>query len=221
MRILIVDDDPISAAFLQEWLRLRGCEIILGGRLSELEGLAPLAPDWLILDRHLPDGDGLAWVQQQAAAGELPCQVLLLSGDAPTAELPVKVTALQKPVDPDQLWARLGGASVLPELDDAVALRALNGQASVIHSIRAMFRQELAKSDWRLELADPARALSQLPAVHRLHGAAAMVGALQLSAIAQSVESLLRRGELPSAELLTALDQSINRLLPRLPLRPN
>lgn len=220
MRILIVDDDPISAAFLQEWLRLRGCEITLAGRISELERLAASAFDWLILDRHLPDGDGLAWVRQQATAGELPCRVLLLSGDAPASGLPAKAQALQKPVDPDQLWACLGGADALPELDDAVALRALNGQASVINSIRAMFRQELVKSDWRLELADPARALNQLPAVHRLRGAAAMVGALQLSAIAQAVESELRRGDLPGADLLTALDQAINRLLPRLPLRP-
>lgn len=216
MRVLIVDDDPISAAFLVEWLTLRGCAAESAVSLSALNELLSDHPDWLILDRHLPDGDGLNWLLQ--SHHQLSVQTLLLSGDDLSDRLPAGVQSLRKPVDPSQLWACMNGTA-LAELDDMAALRALNGRAEVIDTIRAMFRLELLNGEWRRELSDPARAARHLPAVHRLSGAAAMTGALKLAAVARSIETRLRRGETPDESLTQALETAVNQILPRLPER--
>lgn len=214
MRVLIIDDDPISAAFLVEWLTRRGCAVASAASLSELNELLSDHPDWLILDRHLPDGDGLNWLHH--AHHQLSAQTLLLSGDDLGDRLPAGVQSLRKPVDPTQLWACMSGTA-LAELDDEVALRALNGRSEVIDTIRAMFRLELLNAEWRCELSDPARAALHLPAVHRLSGAAAMTGALKLAAVARSIETQLRRGEAPGKPLTQALETAITQILPRLP----
>lgn len=79
MRLLIIEDDRTIAENLFEYLESRGhrCDwadgIGLARRLLEAEPF-----DALVLDRNLPDGDGLSLVRRLRAAGN-PVPVLVLT----------------------------------------------------------------------------------------------------------------------------------------------
>jgi DNA-binding NarL/FixJ family response regulator len=80
--VLIVDDDPGFRAALAELLADRGYRIV-GEAASVNEGAAlaaALAPDAVVCDVHLPDGDGASLAAQLAAGAKRP-RVLLISSD--------------------------------------------------------------------------------------------------------------------------------------------
>ena len=58
--LLAVEDEPRNAALLQAILGRAGYRLELAGDLAQArELLATVTPDLVLLDRHLPDGDGL------------------------------------------------------------------------------------------------------------------------------------------------------------------
>ena len=58
--LLAVEDEPRNAALLQAILGRAGYELHVAGDLaSAREWLASATPALVLLDRHLPDGDGL------------------------------------------------------------------------------------------------------------------------------------------------------------------
>ena len=58
--LLAVEDEPRNAALLQAILGRAGYELHVAGDLGEArEWLADATPALVLLDRHLPDGDGL------------------------------------------------------------------------------------------------------------------------------------------------------------------
>jgi CheY-like chemotaxis protein len=58
--LLAVEDEPRNAALLEAILGRAGYRLELAGDLAQARGLlASLTPDLVLLDRHLPDGDGL------------------------------------------------------------------------------------------------------------------------------------------------------------------
>ena len=58
--LLAVEDEPRNAALLDAILGRAGYRLHVAGDLAEArEWLASETPDLVLLDRHLPDGDGL------------------------------------------------------------------------------------------------------------------------------------------------------------------
>ena len=58
--LLAVEDEPRNAALLQAILGRAGYRLAIAGNLAQArELLGSLTPDLVLLDRHLPDGDGL------------------------------------------------------------------------------------------------------------------------------------------------------------------
>ena len=58
--LLVVEDDPRNAALLEAILGRAGYRLELAVDLAGARGLlVSLTPDLVLLDRHLPDGDGL------------------------------------------------------------------------------------------------------------------------------------------------------------------
>lgn len=58
--LLAVEDEPRNAALLQAILGPAGYRLAIAGDLAQArELLGSLTPDLVLLDRHLPDGDGL------------------------------------------------------------------------------------------------------------------------------------------------------------------
>jgi two-component system KDP operon response regulator KdpE len=113
-RILVIDDEPQILRFLRVSLQANGFEVVEartgaeGRRKAQEE-----APDLIILDLGLPDGDGKDVLRDIRKTGETP--ILILSAREREAE---KVEALDlgaddyvnKPFGMDELMARLRAA---------------------------------------------------------------------------------------------------------------
>ncbi|MCX8146374.1 MAG: response regulator transcription factor [Azovibrio sp.] len=78
MRILIVEDDHIIAENLYEYLEARGHQCDYADSLAAAAALLQNATfDAAVLDRNLPDGDGIALARRWRAAGQtLPVLIL-------------------------------------------------------------------------------------------------------------------------------------------------
>jgi len=113
-QILALEDQETTANLLTDALSDAGYEVSIAGTLAQArEKLAKALPDILILDRTLPDGDGLEIckeVRAKQASAELP--VLFLSARKSVEE---KVTGLEggaddylaKPFSVEELLARV------------------------------------------------------------------------------------------------------------------
>jgi CheY-like chemotaxis protein len=226
MRILLAEDDPLNRAFLADWLGARGFVVDAVDSLSGLTDLAGDGHDWWLLDRWLADGDCLDWLAARTAVRPRG-GVVVISGEAGLT-LPAAVRLLPKPVALDQLaqWLGMAGpsadlgplalADADPDLDDALALRALNGVQTALAPLRAMLRTELLAAHWLDALpADPGPAL--LSETHRLRGACALVGCPRLGAALERVERCWRGGQRVDANLARELALARTSLLGLLP----
>ena len=102
-RVLIVEDDADSREPMQKALRLFGYDADCAG--TYLEGVAKLNADtrWLVLDLHLPDGDGAALLRHVRERA-LPIHVAVVTGSADDSQLTQAVlfkpdALFTKPVD--------------------------------------------------------------------------------------------------------------------------
>lgn len=127
--LLLVEDDPGLGRFLLRGLQAEGHACSLVGRLDAARAvLATGQPDALILDRMLPDGDGLSFCRELRACGD-PRPILLLTALDDVGE---RVDGLRggaddylcKPFDFEELIARLDAllrrACVLPAAGDEI-----------------------------------------------------------------------------------------------------
>jgi DNA-binding response OmpR family regulator/anti-sigma regulatory factor (Ser/Thr protein kinase) len=105
-RILVVEDDASSRYGLKSLLEAEGYEVAEAGALAEAEEFARRdAPDVMILDITLPDGDGAEWLRLFAKnEGRVPFPVIALTGvtadeDTRRIEGSGVFAILQKPVN--------------------------------------------------------------------------------------------------------------------------
>jgi DNA-binding NarL/FixJ family response regulator len=92
LNILIVDDDPAFLRTATDALRKAGYEVVGSARCAAdaREATRSLAPDAVLLDVNLPDGDGIALASE--LLGERPSiRILLTSSDSSAA--PPRVVA--------------------------------------------------------------------------------------------------------------------------------
>ena len=81
-RILIVEDEPRIASFLCKGLGAQGFETSVAGDRAAAEARLKEAPDLVLLDRGLPDGDGLELLAQLRRAGDLVPVIVLTARDS-------------------------------------------------------------------------------------------------------------------------------------------
>ncbi|MEO8160259.1 MAG: response regulator [Arenimonas sp.] len=208
IRLLLVEDDAISAAFLAEALSALPARIDLASCIAQARQLAASSPHalWLV-DAHLPDGDGLDCLQAlRAAQAQTPA--LAITAGAPREELDALcaggfLEVLMKPVGIDLLLATVRRLLVddpgtspsmpepngkLPVWDQARALAAIGGNPASLARLRQLFLDELPAM--QAELAQ-AQAAGNAPGVaallHKLRASCSFVGAVRL---ARAVELL-------------------------------
>ena len=113
--VLIVDDDEIVASMLASLLESRGYRYTCARDVASAKRALASDPfDAVLLDRHLPDGDGLAVLDQALELDPAPAVLVMTA----RAELRGAVEAmrrgasdyLEKPLDLDDLGARLDRA---------------------------------------------------------------------------------------------------------------
>jgi DNA-binding response OmpR family regulator len=210
LRLLLVEDDATSAAFLSEALATLPAHVDVAASVAQARALAAAATHalWLV-DAHLPVGDGLACLRAMREVADAPA--LAITAGAPREELDALCAAgflevLMKPVSVALLQGTvrrlLGEASAsgaaeenivrsagkLPVWEQERALAAIGGSAAALAKLRGLFlaelpgqREELASAQQRGDAA-AVRAL-----VHKLRASCGFVGAARL---ARAVESL-------------------------------
>lgn len=139
-RILLVEDEPASAAVMQALLEEEGLEVDAAATLAEARvHLSERRYGALVLDLRLPDGDGVELLRElrRGEAGP-PMPILVVSGDPgrrdePEVRAVEGVDWLQKPIELDRMTelvraavARSGGAGpLILHVDDDRDIREL------------------------------------------------------------------------------------------------
>ena len=233
-RILLVEDDPVSRAFLAAAAegvpaRVASVATCADAVHSEREAASDL---WLI-DANLPDGSGASLLAcLRADADATPAlahtasrdpsdhRALHAAGFAEVLVKPLSMEALQVAIR-RTLGARVvvaddGSPSYAqwPAWDDAAALSALKGEQSHVAALRRLFLDELAG---QLRAIDRARADGDMAAIrgvlHRMRASCGFVGAAQLGEAARQLENdpgsvALFDGFRAAADALVAIDHS-------------
>ena len=120
MRVLLVEDDAQTAAFVVAGLEARGHTITVAADLASATAAASADFDLVITDRMLPDGDGLALVAALRGLGRR-CPVLVLTALGSVED---RVTGLEggaddylvKPFSIAELAARVAALARRPAL---------------------------------------------------------------------------------------------------------
>jgi len=112
MRILLVEDEPEMVSALRAALKRHDMVVDHAGTLLEAEGFVAVdSYDAILLDRQLPDGDGLSLVPRlRSAANTTPVLVLTARGDTSDKVDGLDMGAddyLAKPFAFEELLARL------------------------------------------------------------------------------------------------------------------
>ena len=127
--LLAVEDEPRNAALLEAILGRAGYRLIVAAGVEEARAfLAEETPAMVLLDRHLPDGDGLDLIPEirgDERLGEVP--ILLVSASVLPRDVQVAMDAgadgfLAKPVRVkplvDEVRRLLDAGAVAPKLAD-------------------------------------------------------------------------------------------------------
>ncbi|WP_158601690.1 Hpt domain-containing response regulator [Solilutibacter pythonis] len=199
-RLLLVEDAPVSQAFLAEAARAVPAHVDVAGSLAEAMTLATdFRFDAWLIDAHLPDGRGIELLARLRETLPAPHPVALAhtaSHDA--AELATLREAgfaivVSKPLSAAAWQAALRTAlsdDKTTTWDDAAALRALNGNAGSVRALRGLFLAELPEQHAVILTAlenghlDTARG-----ELHRLKAGCGFVGATRLRAAVDALHA--------------------------------
>ena len=213
IRLLLVEDDAVSAEFLAQALAALPARVDVAGSIAQARALASAHAHslWLV-DAHLPDGGGLDCLLALRKLHDTPA--LALTAGAAREQLdalcaggflvvlmkPVSVALLQGTVrrllgqDTGSIVAapapagRSGGK--LPDWEDARALAALGGDPRALAKLRRLFLDELPGQLAALHAAQVAADAGAVGAlVHHLRASCGFVGAAR---VASAVETLAR-----------------------------
>jgi CheY-like chemotaxis protein/HPt (histidine-containing phosphotransfer) domain-containing protein len=203
-RLLLLEDDPVSAAFLVAALEALPARVDVAASLAEAEPLRDAGHALWLFDANLPDGTGgellARWrtrglatpaLAHTADARREELDALIAAGFADVMRKPLTVaqcqTAVRRMLGDAAAASSLDGEAVvretMPIWDDAAALRALNGNAAHVAVMRDLFVGELPAA--RTRVAD-AFARSDGDAMraelHKLLASCGFVGAARMLA---------------------------------------
>jgi CheY-like chemotaxis protein len=198
-RVLAIDDDPVSLALTGVLLEAEGCEVLQAhsGEQALDQISAGAAPDCILADLQMPTlaGSDLARLLRQAAPGAL---LLAMSASPPTTLLGYD-WVLRKPLSPEALhdaFACLPPDAARNALDPADPAKVLDlavldrlDQVMSANALREVVSTFLSDTRSRVEQMQNADAETLRRQAHTIKGGAAMVGAVQISAVASAIET--------------------------------
>lgn len=225
--ILLVEDDPISRAFLSAALHAIPAEVDAADSLATALVLAGgRRHDLWLFDAHLPDGDACELLHRASGmqsgvvalahtASDEPAvrERLLTAGFREVMVKPLPASAVQSAVrhalelSPQPVHRAVGDGS--PLWDDDTAIAALNGNRSHVDTLRQLFLTELPQTRERvLAAARDGHPETVSAELHKLRASCGFVGATQLAMTVQVLQS--RPG---GADALTDFDRAASDLL--------
>jgi DNA-binding response OmpR family regulator len=205
-RILLVEDDPVTRAFLT------AAAEALPARVDAVDCLAAARDrirtqtyDLWLVDANLPDGQGAMLLEEPQRQGTTvlahtaACEQDTLArlreaGFADVLVKPLTATALQAAIRSATTSEGVSSSfnadalandrtDTLPLWDDAKALTALNGQRAHVDALRGLFLEELPATRDTIAAAAHDRDLDAMRAsLHRLRASCGFVGATRLDA---------------------------------------
>jgi len=206
-RILLVEDDPVSQAFLAAAIEALPATVDRAGSLASARTLVAghVHALWLV-DANLPDGRGadlLAYLR--ADFPDTPALAHTASQDRHALDALIDAGFLEvlvKPLSATSLQAAIGRAlgaapvvsmatgQKLPSWDDASALSALNGQQEHVQALRRLFLDELPAQRRSIAGAAGNGDLAAMRStLHRMRASCGFVGAARLDAAVRALES--------------------------------
>ena len=219
-KILLAEDDPASGRFLSTAMEALGCRVVcLADGLAALHAATSQRFDLLVLDRRLPQLDGVSLLLQlrdHVGAASRMAPAIATSAEWDDVQRQAMRGAgfagmLQKPCTASQLQHMLEthlDFRALPVCLDGAALRAAGGAANLA-ALRRLFAEELSTLDNELPALceDRSRLVERL---HRLCASAGFCGAPALGAACRQWLAMLRddqrsdEGREPFEEALAA-----------------
>ena len=224
-RILVVEDDMVSAAYLGDVVSSLPAQVDVAGTVAEAVALASGQTHALLLiDAHLPDGSGQSLLQllrkrgitapalAHTAAGETALRdALLVAGFVEVLRKPLGMAELKQALQRHLPHAVPTDAQLadMPRWDDAASLAALGGQRANVDALRGLFMEELPGQRHRITQAClQGNATGVRDELHRLVASCGFVGAARLG---QAVRRLQATPLDPQA--LAALQSEVTALL--------
>jgi DNA-binding response OmpR family regulator len=226
-RILLVEDDPVSQAFLATAIEALPATVDRAETLAAARKLAAAHSHalWLI-DANLPDGHGAVLLAQlRTDFPDTPALAHTASQDRHALDALIDAGFLEvlvKPLSARALQAAIGrvlgvapvasmatGAK-LPSWDDAAALSTLNGQQEHVQALRKLFLEELPEQRQSIATAAADGDIAGMRStLHRLRASCGFVGATRLDAAVRALES-----DVYCASALQRFDEAAGDLLP-------
>lgn len=214
-RILLVEDDPTSCQFLVATLEAFPADVDAAGTAAAALALAAgRRYGLLMVDAHLPDGDGVGLLAALRAQGQQATAIAHTAAREPVLRDALLAAGfsdvLCKPLTRPELHAAMrtalhapvaAGASLRvaeptpangddPVWDDAAALSALHGQQVHVDALRALFREELPGARDAVAAAVAAGDRGALGGhLHRLRASCGFVGARRLAIAVQALQA--------------------------------
>jgi len=210
-RILLVEDDPTTCAFLATAARGVPAEVDVADSCTTALALAGHADrhDLWLIDANLPDGDGAGLLAALRARGLRATALahtatrdhdalaaLRAAGFHDVLVKPMPVDALQAAVRAalsrqvrDAAHAAVSGAPAAGVWDDAAALAALNGEQAHVDALRKLFVDELPGArDSVVATARAGDTDAMRAALHRLRASCGFVGAAGMAAAVAALQ---------------------------------
>lgn len=230
-RVLLVEDDPVSRAFLAAALEALPAQVDAVASCGQARQRAQDAPGhalWLI-DANLPDGRGAELLADlRAHAPRTPAlahtastqradlDALLAAGFLEVLVKPIAARALQGAVgrvlelEPTPIGeAAPAPCGKLPDWDDAAALAALKGESAHVAALRRLFLGELPGQRQAIAAALAAGAVDRAGSeLHRLRASCGFVGAARLGAAVRALAA-----EPHSGTALQRFEEAVDDLL--------
>lgn len=135
MRILIIEDDSLFAEILQTFIEEKNCSTIVAENLaSAKQQLASSVFHFVLLDNHLPDGDGISFIEVVKATSSVPVPVMMITGDDNQIIMYEALERgaddfLMKPLSLDLLWQKILRVHSYYEKEHKLALQAKSLEA--------------------------------------------------------------------------------------------
>lgn len=198
-RILLVEDDPVSRAFLALALAVLPSQVDAAASAAEALRCADdgAGHDLWLVDAHLPDADGAGLlarlralsprvpaIAHTAADDDAAARALRAAGFTEVLRKPITPRRLRKAVRRTLRQARAAGiAERAPHWDDAVAMSALHNDSRHVGALRMLFLGELpAQRDAVVAALAAGDRESAAAVLHRLRASCGFVGAVRLEA---------------------------------------